>query len=521
MRAKEWILAFALAFFGAAPAFAAPSASSGNTANQPTPQPQFAVTHHAIRINGNTIHFTATAGSLVLKNQKHQPAATMFFVAFTKDDVHNLATRPIIFLYNGGPGSSSIWLELGAFGPQRVVTTNAGMTPPAPYKLVDNQYSLLNVADLVFVDAPGTGFSHMLAHGKASEFYGINQDGRAFTQFIRRYLNKYHRWNSPKFLLGESYGTTRSAVLSNMLERSGIALNGVILQSCILNFRTASFNTGNDLPYVLFLPSYAAVAWYHKALPNEPPKLRPFLAKVEQFAHTQYMQALYAGSTLSSAERNAVIRKLHEYTGVPESYWRKANLRVNNSQFEKEVLRNRDEVTGRLDARYTGMSVNLLGENQTWDPLFGAISPAFTAAFHHYLIHYLDYQPQRKYKVLSGAVIRHWDWKGKTYRVGGQAWPGSPNVAPDLAFAMTENPNLQVMVNNGYFDLGTPFYATDYTFTHLFDPVSGTAKLMKRVHMFYYKSGHMVYLHVPSLVRYNHNVEHFIAQTLAADAKKR
>lgn len=520
MRAREWILASSLLLLAPLPLYAAGAGqATTQTAKNVTPHPQFAVTHHSIRLSGETIRFTATAGSLVLKNPKNQPAATMFFVAFTQDGIRNAASRPITFLYNGGPGSSSIWLELGAFGPIHIVTTNAAQTPPAPYRLVSNPYSLLAKTDLVFIDAPGTGFSHLLPDGKPAEFYGVDQDGNAFAQFIRRYLNKYHRWNSPKFLLGESYGTTRSAVLANILERKGIALNGVILLSSILNFETAAFTPGNDLPYILYLPSYAAVAWYHKALPVRPKALKPFLEKVEQFATTEYAHALLEGSRLSPAMRGPVLKKLHQYTGLPESYWAKANLRVNNSQFEKELLRSRDEVTGRLDARFTGWSMDLLGEYQNWDPLMGAISPAFTTAFHHYLNSYLNYQPRRKYAVLNMKVNHSWDWKHRAGGRGRRSWPGFTNVAPDLAFAMIQNKSLQVMVNNGYFDLGTPFFATDYTFDHLFDPIAGTARLMQRVHMYYYQSGHMVYLHPASLKAFKDNVARFIEQTLAGDRK--
>lgn len=499
---------------------AQPAATAG--AAMIVPKPEFAVTHHSIRLGGETIRFTATAGSLVLHNGKQQPTATMFFVAFTQDGISDESSRPVTFLYNGGPGSSSIWLELGALGPVRVVTTNASQTPPAPYKLTANAYSLLDKSDLVFIDAPGTGFSRLVGAGKPADFYGVDQDARAFAQFIRLYLDKYQRWNSPKFLLGESYGTTRSAALSEVLQRNGISLNGVILLSSILNFQTASFNTGNDLPYELFLPSYAAIAWYHKALPEQPKDFDTFIAKVKQFALGEYAQALAAGSELSPDMRADVLKKLNEYTGLSQAYWDKANLRVGNSQFEKELLRGREQVTGRLDARYTGFSVDLLAEDQNWDPTSAAIASAFTAAFHRYLQGYLDYTPHGKYEVLSFEVNRAWKWNhlGPFDRHGGnQGWPGYTNVAPDLAMAMTQDPYLQVMVNSGYFDLGTPFFATDYTFDHLFDPVAGTAKLQDRIHRYYYKSGHMVYLNPDALAKFKTNVAQFMDQTLSAQHK--
>ncbi|MGH8273889.1 MAG: S10 family peptidase, partial [Gammaproteobacteria bacterium] len=463
---------FALPLSGAPSLAATPTATGTAGAAANLSPPQFAVTHHSLRVGGATIRFTARAGSLTLRNAKHQPTARMFFVAFTQDGVNDESSRPLTFLYNGGPGSASLFLELGAFGPRRVVTANAEASAAAPYKLVANDQSLLDKSDLVFIDAPGTGFSRLVGKGKPKDFYGVDQDAKAFAQFIRRYLDKYKRWNSPKFLLGESYGTTRSAALAEVLQQRGIALNGVILLSSILNFQTASFAPGNDLPYVLYLPSYAAVAWYHKALPTQPKQLKPFLAQVEQFATGEYADALAAGSKLNAKTRADVIQKLHQYTGLPATYWDEANLRVNNGQFEKELLRNRKQVTGRLDARFSGWSVDLLGEYQNWDPTTSAILPVFTAAFHHYLANYLDYTPKRAYKTLNLAVTRVWKWRHHSLETGGQSWPGFTNVSPDLAMAMTQNNRLQVMVNSGYFDLGTPFFATDYTFDHLFNPVA-------------------------------------------------
>ncbi len=518
MRRKFPVLTFALPalFLCAAQAQgAAPSATAAGAAMSVAP-PEFALSHHSLRVGGETIRFTATAGSLILHNDKQQPTASVFFVAFTQDGLRDENSRPVTFLYNGGPGSSSIWLELGAFGPVRVATPDAGQTPPAPYKLVANDESLLDKSDLVFIDAPGTGFSRLVGVGKPDGFYGVDEDAKAFSQFIRLYLDKYQRWNSPKFLLGESYGTTRSAALSEVLQQNGISLNGVILLSSILNFQTASFNVGNDLPYELYLPSYAAVAWYHKALPEQPKDFGAFISEVEQFALGDYAHALAAGSNLSPDARAGVLKKLNEYTGLSQDYWDKANLRVNNSQFEKQLLRGKDQVTGRLDARFTGWSVDLLGEYPNWDPMSAAFMPAFNAGFHAYLQDYLGYTSKYEYKPMNGKVGRDWKWKHEAGDTGGQAWPGYTDVAPDLAMAMTQNSDLQVMVNSGYYDLGTPFFATDYTFDHLFDPVVGTAQLQSRIHRYYYQSGHMVYLHPDSLAKFKANVAAFMDQTLSA-----
>ncbi|MGH8161436.1 MAG: peptidase S10, partial [Gammaproteobacteria bacterium] len=329
--------------------------------------------------------------------------------------------------------------------------------------------------------------------------------------------------------LGESYGTTRSAALAEVLQQKGIALNGVILLSSILNFETASFAPGNDLAYELFLPSYAAIAWYHKTLPTQPKDLKKFLAKVEKFAMGEYADALSAGARLNATTRTDVTQKLHQYTGLPTAYWDKANLRVNNGEFEKELLRGRKQIAGRLDARFTGWNVDLLGEyQQHWDPAMGAIMPAFTSAFHHYLINYLQYEPKHKYETLNYKVTSVWKWApgklattgGQAFpRAGGQSWPGFTNVAPDLAMAMTQNKYLQVMVNSGYFDLGTPFFATDYTFDHLFDPVVGSAMLQPRIHRYYYPSGHMIYLNPRSLKQLKTNVANFMDNALKQDSR--
>ncbi|MDN5882520.1 MAG: hypothetical protein L0H37_09130, partial [Nitrosospira sp.] len=285
---------FATAFvcLNIVPTFAADSVTTKTKSATAVPPPVFAITHHSLRVNGDTVRFSATAGSLILRNDKQAPTASVFFVAYTQNGVRDQGDRPLTFVYNGGPGSASLWLELGAFGPRRVVTNDNKATPPAPYELTANDYSLLDKSDLVFIDAPGTGFSRIVGAGKPENFFSVDKDAQAFAQFIRRYLDKYHRWNSPKFLLGESYGTTRSAALSEVLQREGIALNGIVLLSSILNFQTASFAPGNDLAYALFLPTYAAIAWYHKALPEQPEKLAPFLKEVEKFAMGDYADAL-------------------------------------------------------------------------------------------------------------------------------------------------------------------------------------------------------------------------------------
>ncbi|MGH8402203.1 MAG: S10 family peptidase, partial [Gammaproteobacteria bacterium] len=431
--------------------------------------------------------------------------------AYTKRGVKDENKRPVTFFYNGGPGSSTVWLHMGAFGPHRVQTSDHTHTPAAPYALVNNDYSLLDVTDEVFIDAMGTGYSRIIGKdeggvGEPKDFYGIDADTASFAQFISRYLSENGRWNSPKYLFGESYGTTRSAALVNYLEQNDdMDLNGVILLSSILDFRTASFNAGNDLPFELFLPSYTAVAWYHHKLPNQPADLQPLLQQVQQFAMTDYAQALDTGNTLSDSQRNAVAEKLHEYTGLSTAYIVKANLRVTAGQFEHQLLNDQDTTVGRLDARFTGPSMDPLSEGADYDPQSAAISSAYVSAFNDYAHNTLKFGRDKPY---LPEAFHKWDWKHENPE-NGQAWPGLPNVAVDLSEAMKYNPDLQVLVNSGYFDLATPYFATDYTMDHLQIPKD----LQDHVQMDYYDSGHMVYAHVPALKKLHDNAAAFIKNT--------
>lgn len=512
-RTLSRVMVFLLAF--TVPAALAATAGSHKSSNTETSiHPEKSVTHGVVTVDGQRIHYTATAGTIILKNKAGKPTAKVFYVGYTKDGVRNESHRPITFFWNGGPGSSSVWLHMGAFGPRRVVTGDHTHTKAAPYQLVNNQYSLLNVTDEVFIDAVGTGYSRVIGKddggaGKPKDFWGIDQDAASFAQFITRYLTENERWNSPRYIFGESYGTTRAAALSKYLEQhDDMDLNGVILLSSILNFYADSFNAGNDLPYELFLPTYTAVAWYHHKLPNEPAKLKPLLSKVKQYALGPYAHALAQGDKLSSSEKQAVASKLHEFTGLPVHYLLKANLRVTGMEFEKQLLSDSDETVGRLDARFAGPTMDPLSQMAHYDPQGAAISSAYVSAFNHYVHTQLHFGKNMHYVPESGKVIQNWDWKHKNPETG-QAWPGLPNVAVDLAQAMKYDPKLQVLVNCGYFDLATPFFAADYTVDHLHIPNS----LAGNIHLAYYRSGHMVYVHVPSLKRLHHNVTAFIKQT--------
>ncbi len=486
----------------AMPAFASSHGGKGSGAHSAPSsaavQPQQSVTRGAVTVEGHRINYTATAGTLVLKNKQDKPIATMSYVAYVKRGKSNPADRPITFFYNGGPGSSTIWLHMLAFGPKLVKVGSGTLTPPAPYRMVNNNYSLLDATDMVFVDAPGTGFGRVIGKaqggvGTPKDVYGIDQDARAFAQFITRYLTKNSRWNSPKFLFGESYGTTRSAVLANMLETDdSVGLNGVVLLSSILNFNiTVDFpqtDPGINLPYALGLPSYAATAWYHHKLSNRPKELGGFLKQVERFATGEYLSALRQGNQLNAATKQQVAEQMHAYIGLPTAYILKANLRVTGGQFAHELLNNSDRITGRLDSRYSGPTMDPLGERAAYDPLNSAISAPTVAEFNNYVRNTLKFGKNMIYKPEIN-VFPFWDFKHQ--QPGAPfALPFTPNVMPDLASAMKHNPNLKILLAGGYFDLGTTFYSAEYELHQLTIPPS----LQKNISYAFFKSGHMVYL---------------------------
>jgi carboxypeptidase C (cathepsin A) len=435
------------------------------------------------------------------------PMAHIFYVAYFKKDA-KAEERPITFCYNGGPGSSTVWLHMGSLGPKHVVTDGDQHLPAAPYKLVNNANSLLDTSDLVFIDMPGTGFGRLTGKDAEKAFWGIDEDGNAFARFIARFITKYNRWNSPKYIFGESYGTTRSAVLADILENSkNIDLNGVILLSQIFNFTTdidgPSGNPGVDLPYVLALPTYAATAWYHKKLPQQAPALEPFLKDVEEFAMGPYTHALALGTDISAEEKQATAEKLHEYTGLQVAYLLRANLRVSGGEFEKTLQEDQDLTTGRLDTRFSGPNLNPLSENAEYDPQSSAISSAYVALFNDYVRRDLKYGVGQTYLPEAQFGGAQWDFKHNGNTV-------SVNVAPDLAEALKTNPRLHVMVNGGYYDLATPFFAAQYEEKHLPIPQS----LAKNIEYDWYESGHMVYVRDESLKQLHDRVAAFIKGTL-------
>ncbi|HUH30524.1 MAG TPA: peptidase S10 [Rhodanobacter sp.] len=489
-------------------------------------QPQTSTTEGSVSVEGKRVDYRATAGTLVLHgsgDKEDEPQVSMFYVAYIKKGV-DANKRPITFVYNGGPGSATVWLHMGAFGPRRVVTNDDTHTPAAPYQLVNNDYSLLDASDVVFIDAPGAGFSRLIANDtdkakrdeqlkeRKKAIYGVDGDGHAFAQFITQFLSRYGRWNSPKYLFGESYGTTRSAVVANILtNEDSVDLNGVILLSQILSFDTSidgpEFNPGIDLPYALGLPTYAATAFYHHKLPQQPAALEPFLREVEAYALGPYAQALMAGSRLGAAQKQTVAEKLHEYTGLPVAYLLKADLRVSGGMFEHELQAGTTTTTGRLDTRFSGPSIDPLGKSSEYDPQSSAISSAYVAAFNDYVRRDLKFGQDRHYRLF--ADIKHWDFSHKQPGAHGEALQSSTNVMPDLALAMKTDPNLKVYVNGGYYDLATPYFAADYEDHHLPIPAS----LEGNISYSWYPSGHMVYAHEPSLKLLHDNVARFIGAT--------
>jgi carboxypeptidase C (cathepsin A) len=470
-----------------------------------TPKEESSVTDHTARIGDQTINYKATASTTLLKDDKGEPTALMYSTAYTRSDVKDMSQRPIAFIYNGGPGSASVWLHMGAFGPRRVVTGNAAPTPPAPYKLVDNTESLLDKADLVFIDPVGTGFSHAVGKAEDKNFWGVDQDVKSLAQFIMTYVSRNGRWNSPKFLIGESYGTFRSVALGNYLQTSdGMYINGIVLISSVIDASSLAFATGDDRSYIFYVPTYAATAWYYKLIKDPPADLATFVDRAREFAGGEYAAALMKGSQLSAAETADIAKKLSAFTGLSEDYLIKAELRVALPQFDAEIERSRGLVVGRYDSRFSGNTYDLLTENSEFDPSFTAVVGAFTAAFNGYVRDDLKFGQDKTYKVLPSEPSQNWDWKHNA--PPGGVFPSAPNVGPDMIRELLDNPHLQVQIENGYFDSATPFYATEYTTDHLLLP----ADARTRITLKYYDSGHMIYLHDEDRVKLKANIAAFI-----------
>jgi carboxypeptidase C (cathepsin A) len=483
---------------------APPATSSSATASEPArpaspAKDQISTTQHTVTINGQAIAYTARTGTIVMRDEEGKDRASFFFVSYTRDG-GDPGKRPVTFTFNGGPGSSSVWLHMGAFGPRRVVyRDDEGHAAVPPYRLTDNEYSVLDVTDLVFIDPVTTGFSRAIPFADAKKFHGVDADIESVGEFIRLWTTRYGRWLSPKFLAGESYGTTRAAGLSGWLQRQGYYLNGIMLISSILNFQTAYFDNGNDMPYALFLPTYTAIAWYHKQLPAEMQRLsvEEVTRQAEEFALGDYTRTLMKGDAVPDAERRAIVQKLSQFTGLSTEWIDRANMRVRIDRFDKELLRAERRSVGRLDGRFIGIDRDAAGESPDFDPSYAAIFGEYTAAFNDYIRRELKFETDAPYEILTGKV-RPWSYDSATNRF--------VDVSETLRNAMSQNPHMKVWVANGYYDLATPFAATRYTFGRLqLDP-----EIRKNVSMSDYEGGHMMYIDRKAHAKMRQDMVNFI-----------
>jgi carboxypeptidase C (cathepsin A) len=492
-------------------------ASAAEAPKTPPPADQIVETRHRATIGGRSIEYTVTTGTLVLKEEVEKkgdhegeaegekPKAKVFFIAYTRRDGGDPARRPITFSFNGGPGSSSVWLHLGVLGPRRVDLGEIGELPAPPFRLIENEHSLLDQTDLVFIDPVTTGFSRAVVGEKNKEYLNFKKDIESVGDFIRLYTTRYRRWLSPKFLIGESYGTTRAAGLSGYLqERHGLYLNGLMLVSCVLDFQTLDFQPMNDLPYVLFLPTYTATAWYHRRLGADLQKdLRATLAKAEAFARDEYAIALMQNDALSARERSAIVTKLARFTGLTPEYIERTNLRIEILRFTKELLRDQRRTVGRLDSRFKGVDRDAAGETIHTDPSAHNIIGPYTATFNDYVRGELRFESDLPYEILNLRSNEAWRFREHENRF--------VEVAETLRRAISMNPHLKVYVANGYFDLATPYFATDYTFKRLaLEP-----DLRGNVTQAFYEAGHMMYIHRPSLVQMKQDLSRFLQGAVA------
>ena len=459
------------------------------------------VTKQQVRVGGQILNFTATTGYMLMKDEKDSVKAKLFFIAYTKDGEPDISKRPIMFAYNGGPGSASLWLHMGGIGPKRVLMTDEGASIQPPYKYVDNEYTWLDKTDIVFIDPMMTGYTRPAGSTDKSNFTGFENDVHFVGDFIRLYTTKYERWSSPKFIGGESYGTTRSAGLAGYLQsRYGIYLNGVILISAILDFGADDTGPGNDRPFPLILPTFSATAWYHKKIDPKYNNLKAFLKEVEDFSMNEYSSALLKGDQLSAAERTKIIDKLQVYTGLSRDYIDQSNLRLYVGRFNKELLRKDGKTVGRLDSRFTGYDYDEAGENFDYDPSYNTtIYGPYAAAANDYIRRTLKYENDIPYEILTGRP-GPWQLSSDKYL----------NVAETLRDAMTKNSFMKVWIANGYYDMATPYFATRNVVDHMFLK----KELKQNISFTYYEAGHMMYIHQPSLQQFKKDFVQFIDSAL-------
>lgn len=475
-------------------------------AEKPIPEGEVFTSTQTVKINGTTHSLKTRAGTLQLRDENNEPIALHGFTAYFKED--GPSKRPIIFSFNGGPGSSSYWLHMGVMGPKRIVVNDPGYTPAAPYELVNNDYSILDVADVVMMDPIGTGLSMPIGKAEGKDFWGVDQDIRSTSLFIMQFLKEYDRMQSPKYLLGESYGTFRNAGVMSYLLDKGYALNGVVMVSSVFDIRSLAFPVQESTSYLVHFPSYAATAWYHDKIANKNPNLEAFVDEVRKFTEEDYLPALFKGGRLSPSDKNSVAEKMEKYTGISKEIWNRNNLRMTASEFFNELLREEGMTVGRLDSRFKG--INPMPQNQyaITDPQSDAISPAYTTGFLDYLHRDLGVSKKLTYKTSAYASPGFkWDWSHR----GNEGWGSmiSVNTAIDMADAMNKDPNVKVLLMNGYYDLATVFYGVEHTI----DQMNLRPEIRKNIIMTYYEGGHMFYTHMPSLQKFKKDLADFIKDT--------
>jgi carboxypeptidase C (cathepsin A) len=471
------------------------------------PEAKVSTTKQKVTINGQTINLTAHAGTFKVRDENNKGIALMGFTAYFKDGAPS--DRPIMFAYNGGPGSSSFWLHMGVMGPKRIVVDDPNFNKAAPYQVVNNEYSILDKADLVMLDPVGTGLSVPIGEAEFSDFWGVDQDIRSISLFITQFLIHHDRMNSPKFLLGESYGTFRNAGVMNKLLSQGVALNGVIMVSAVFDLRTLMFPPDDDMPYIVHFPTYAATSWYHNKIERAESDVYKFLDEVRDFVEDEYVPALFKGDQLSEESRESIASRLSDFTGISKEYWLRSDLRVKASEYFAELLRDEGKIVGRLDSRYSGINQDLLSQNGSYDPQSLAISPAYIQGFLNYFHDDLKVDKSLMYSVTAGRRPGFkWDWAHE----GNRGWGTQTaiNTGPDMARALSRAPNMRVLIMNGIYDIATVFYGVEHSINHL----GLTPEIKKNIIMTYYEAGHMMYTENNSLQKFKDDLDSFVDDTL-------
>lgn len=515
-RARSWIpLILAFTALLATPSLAQPPSPGGAKAaeagkgeekpqdKKPVPEEKSSRTQHSITLDGQKIPYTATAGTILLKDEDGTVKASVFSIAYTRDGVKDPGTRPVTFSFNGGPGSASVWVHMGAFGPKRVERDAEGMSLKPPGRLIDNDLSILDVTDLVFIDPVDTGYSRTVPGQDGKQFHGVRQDVESVGEFMRLWVTRNERWASPKFIAGESYGTTRAAGLARFLdERYGMQLNGLVMVSSVLNWQNQEFHTGNDMPYIIHLPTYTATAWYHKKLPPDLQRdLRATLKEAEEFSRTEYALALHEGDRLSPARRKEVAAKVARYSGLSPEYVERTDLRIDIFRFCKELLRDQGKTVGRLDSRFIGYDLDDAGESFEFDPSSASVGGPYVAAVNDYIRRELEFDSDLVYE-FSSRRVRPWSFEDFENQY--------LNMAEYLRQAMVRNPDLKVLITASYYDLATPYFDAIYTVDHLGLP----PELRKNVSITTYEAGHMMYIRAADHRKLKQDIVTFLRDTM-------